>query len=345
MPYQSIVVGTDGSETARVAEHVAVRLAAASGARLIAVSAYRDEPGKHRAVASVDAARARAESGHVPADIELIRAEPAKGITEVADRTDADLIVVGDVGMGGPHRFRLGGIPDEVSHSMPCDLLIVRTSKSERAAEPGTYGRVLIATDGSGTADHAARVGSEFASLMGAAVSLVTVGDEAMGRIVLRDAAERLGTTDSPMHVLSGDPGERIVEVAESEGHDLVVVGNKGMAGALRFVMGTVPNKVSHLAPCDVLIVNTVGRSLDDLAPGEGAIVAVDGKKVAAYRGEDGSLVTLSPKCKHMGCTVGWNHRASTWDCPCHGSRYERDGTVRNGPTRHPLDQVQVSPS
>jgi nucleotide-binding universal stress UspA family protein/nitrite reductase/ring-hydroxylating ferredoxin subunit len=233
-------------------------------------------------------------------------------------------------------------VADQVSHAMPCDLLIVRTSRPERAAKPGEYRTVLIATDGSGTADHATRVGEEFARLTGATIGLVNVGDEAMGRIVLRDAAERLGHPDAPMHVLSGDPGERIAELAGSEGCDLVVVGNKGMAGALRFVMGTVPNKVSHLAPCDVLVVNTVGRSLDDLEPGEGAIVVVDGKKVAAYRGEDGALVTLSPKCKHMGCTVGWNHRARTWDCPCHGSRYESDGRVHNGPTRHPLDPVEV---
>ncbi|MDP9341240.1 MAG: universal stress protein [Actinomycetota bacterium] len=342
MAYRTIAVGTDGSETARIAERVAVRLARASGGRVVAISAYRDEAGEHRAVAAVDAARAKAESSGVEAQIELTHAEPAKAITEIADRSDADLIVVGDIGMGGPRRFRLGGIADEVSHTMPCDLLIVRTSRPERAARPGEYRSVLIATDGSGTADHAARVGQEFASVMGATISLVNVGEEAMGRIVLRDAAERLGHPEAPMHVLSGDPGDRIVEVAGSEGADLVVVGNKGMAGALRFVMGAVPNKVSHNAPCDVLIVNTVGRSLDDLEPGEGAIVVVDGKKVAAFRAEDGSLVTLSPKCKHMGCTVGWNHRARTWDCPCHGSRYESDGQVRNGPTRHPLDPVEI---
>jgi nucleotide-binding universal stress UspA family protein/nitrite reductase/ring-hydroxylating ferredoxin subunit len=344
MAYETIVVGTDGSETARVAGRVAVDLARASGAGIIAVSAYHDEAGKHRAVAAVDAARAKAETSGVEARIELAHARPAKAITEIADRLDAGLVVVGDVGMGGPRRFRLGGIADEVSHTMPCDLLIVRTSRPERAARPGQYRSVLIAPDGSGTADHAARVGEEFARLMGATISLVSVGDQAMARIVLRDAAERLGHPHVPMHVLSRDLGDRIVEVAGSEGQDLVVVGNKGMAGALRFVMGAVPNTVSHNAPCDVLMVNTVGRSLADLEPGEGVIVLVDGRKVAAFRGQNGSMVTLSPKCKHLGCTVGWNHRARTWDCPCHGSRYESDGRVRNGPTPHPLDPLEVTP-
>jgi Rieske Fe-S protein len=114
------------------------------------------------------------------------------------------------------------------------------------------------------------------------------------------------------------------------------------MSGGLRFLLGVVPDKVSHQAPCDVLIVNTVGRSAADLEPGEGGIVELDGKRVAAYRDEQGALTVLSPRCKHMGCTVGWNHRAKTWDCPCHGSRYEADGTVKNGPTRHPLDPIST---
>ncbi len=117
------------------------------------------------------------------------------------------------------------------------------------------------------------------------------------------------------------------------------------MSGALRFFAGAVPDAVSHGAPCDVLIVNTVGRSLEELEPGEGAIVEVEGTKVAAFRDETGALITLSPKCKHLGCTVGWNHRAKTWDCPCHGSRYASDGAVRNGPTRHPLDPVETAPT
>jgi Rieske Fe-S protein len=66
----------------------------------------------------------------------------------------------------------------------------------------------------------------------------------------------------------------------------------------------------------------------------------VEGKRVAALSRRAGALTVLSPRCKHVGCTVGWNHRAKTWDCPCHGSRYEADGTVKNGPTRHPLDPI-----
>jgi nucleotide-binding universal stress UspA family protein/nitrite reductase/ring-hydroxylating ferredoxin subunit len=340
--YGTIAVGTDGSQTATIAEGVAVQLAATSGGRVLFVSAFADGAGRRRSVEALEAARARAEAAGVAADAEPIEGEPAAGVVELADRRNAELLVVGDVGMGERRTLRLGGVPDRVSHNMPCDLLIVRTSKTDRAKGPGEYASVLVATDGSPTADRAARVGAEFASAHGASITLVHVGDEPVGQIVLRDTAERLGDREMPIKVLTGDPGDKIAELAGSDGHDLVVVGNKGMSSGLRFLVGAVPDKVSHQAPCDVLIVNTVGRAPEDLDPGEGAIVELDGKKIAAYREDSGSLTLLSPKCKHMGCTVGWNHRAKTWDCPCHGSRYLADGTVKNGPTRHPLDPIST---
>jgi nucleotide-binding universal stress UspA family protein/nitrite reductase/ring-hydroxylating ferredoxin subunit len=338
--YGTIAVGTDGSETAKIAEGVAVQLAASEGGRVLFVSAFTDGESRRRSVEALERARVRAGAAGVEVDAEPIQGEPAAAIVELTDRRNAELLIVGDVGMGERRTLRLGGVPDRVSHNMPCDLLIVRTSKTDRAKGPGEYASVLVATDGSPTADRAARVGAEFARAHGANITLVHVGDERVGQIVLRDTAERLGDREMPIKVLTGDPGDRIAELAASDGHDLVVVGNKGMSSGLRFLVGVVPDKVSHQAPCDVLIVNTVGRSPEDLDPGEGAIVELDGKKVAAYREESGSLTLLSPKCKHMGCTVGWNHRAKTWDCPCHGSRYLADGTVKNGPTRHPLDPI-----
>ena len=55
-----------------------------------------------------------------------------------------------------------------------------------------------------------------------------------------------------------GDPADAILDVAEERGSDLIVVGNKGMTGAKRFLLGSVPNKISHHAPCSVLIIRTV---------------------------------------------------------------------------------------
>jgi glycine/D-amino acid oxidase-like deaminating enzyme/nitrite reductase/ring-hydroxylating ferredoxin subunit len=68
------------------------------------------------------------------------------------------------------------------------------------------------------------------------------------------------------------------------------------------------------------------------LEPGEGAVIAMNGKRIAAYRGEAGTLHAHSAICTHMGCVLGWNRTDRTWDCPCHGSRYDVDGEVLHGP-------------
>jgi glycine/D-amino acid oxidase-like deaminating enzyme/nitrite reductase/ring-hydroxylating ferredoxin subunit len=80
-------------------------------------------------------------------------------------------------------------------------------------------------------------------------------------------------------------------------------------------------------------------RKADDLAPGEGAVVHADGERLAVYRGDDGRLRTLSATCTHMGCVVGFNDAERTWDCPCHGSRFDLDGSVIEGPATEPLER------
>jgi glycine/D-amino acid oxidase-like deaminating enzyme/nitrite reductase/ring-hydroxylating ferredoxin subunit len=78
-------------------------------------------------------------------------------------------------------------------------------------------------------------------------------------------------------------------------------------------------------------------RTLRSIARGEGTVVEVRGKPTAAYRRDDGRLVLLSPTCTHMGCFVRWNAAESTWDCPCHGSRFRAEGAVLSGPAESPL--------
>ncbi len=74
------------------------------------------------------------------------------------------------------------------------------------------------------------------------------------------------------------------------------------------------------------------------LRPGEGAIALVDGKKVAAYRDDDGALHAVSPVCTHQYCLVSFNTAERTWDCPCHGSRFTVDGKVLEGPAVEDLE-------
>jgi glycine/D-amino acid oxidase-like deaminating enzyme/nitrite reductase/ring-hydroxylating ferredoxin subunit len=73
-------------------------------------------------------------------------------------------------------------------------------------------------------------------------------------------------------------------------------------------------------------------ESVDQITPGNGAVVVESGSKIAAYRDERGELHKRSAVCPHLGCIVAWNPAASTWDCPCHGSRFDKLGKVINGP-------------
>ena len=81
---------------------------------------------------------------------------------------------------------------------------------------------------------------------------------------------------------------------------------------------------------------------LAELAPGEGGLVDVDGKTVAAYRHPSGEVTMVSATCTHLACTVHWNDAENTWDCPCHGSRYDIEGAVINGPTTAPLPRIEI---
>lgn len=78
-------------------------------------------------------------------------------------------------------------------------------------------------------------------------------------------------------------------------------------------------------------------RSVDELAPGAGAVVAGSGGPVAAFRDDDGSLHAVSATCTHMGCIVRWNGAERSWDCPCHGSRFDTRGRVLQAPASPPL--------
>ena len=80
--------------------------------------------------------------------------------------------------------------------------------------------------------------------------------------------------------------------------------------------------------------------STNDLKIGEGKIVKLDGKKVAAYRDEAGKVNLHSPVCTHMKCIVRWNAADKTWDCPCHGSRFKATGEVFSGPAEAPLEKI-----
>ncbi len=146
--FRSIVVGTDGSETATQAVRQAVELAQATGATVQLVSAYEpvsnqrlredaqqvpeDMQWKVNPRADVDAtleeASSVAEEQGVATEVHARQGDPADAILDVAEETKADLIVVGNKGMTGARRFLLGSVPNKVSHHAPCSVLIIRTT-------------------------------------------------------------------------------------------------------------------------------------------------------------------------------------------------------------------------
>jgi nucleotide-binding universal stress UspA family protein len=145
------------------------------------------------------------------------------------------------------------------------------------------YASIVVGTDGSDTARQAVRQAAELAARLGATLRIVSAYEPVpAGRLreeaqqvppdlewmvnpredvdaTLRDAAEtaRAGGVEAETYARQGDPADAILDVAEEQAADLIVVGNKGMTGARRFLLGSVPNRVSHHAPCSVLIIRT----------------------------------------------------------------------------------------
>ena len=335
MAYKRIVLATDGSDSAETAERVAASLARATKGRLTIVHAYTD-PAK--APGAVARAVEIAEAEGVKTEVALSPDEPADAIVQAAEERDAEVIVTGSRGLFKGEQL-IGSVVRKVATHAPCDVLLTRTrERPDRLQGSTPYRRILLATDGSATADRAARKAYALAKRLDASMTLAFVGHPKTGELVLGDTAATIGEgAQVGMLILDGDPAEQIVATAEKEGFDLLVVGNKGMAGARAALLGSVPRDIAENAACDVLVARTIAQSLSEIEPGEGGIVATGDHTVAVYRDERGAVTTLSAKCTHMGCTVKWNAAATTWDCPCHGSRYAPTGEVVNGPAERPL--------
>jgi nucleotide-binding universal stress UspA family protein len=145
------------------------------------------------------------------------------------------------------------------------------------------FGRIVVGTDGSDTAAEAVRQATELARTTGATLDIVSAYEPVPGdrlreesQEVPGDVAYAVGPREDVNQVLEGaartakgagieiqthpregEPADALLDVAEEVKADLIVVGNKGMTGAKRFLLGSVPNKVSHHAPCGVWIVRT----------------------------------------------------------------------------------------
>ena len=284
--YERIVAGTDLSKTAKIATDRAANLAHALGAELTLVHAGADpgEPFEKQA----------AEYG---AESVVVGGSPAEVLISEVQRLNADLLVVGSVGMSGARRFLLGSVPNKVSHHSPTDLLIVKTDPPPK--EISNYKRLMVGTDGSPTATRAVKIASGLAAKLDAQPVIVCayeplteaelarlradpndpvaqwnapkvasstpeefrwrIADAVKAEDVLERAKEIAVEQGALPQVRAeqGHPVERLIAIAEEEGIDLIAVGSVGMHGPKRFMLGNVPNRISHHSPTDVLILHT----------------------------------------------------------------------------------------
>ncbi|ALV38995.1 FAD-dependent oxidoreductase [Streptomyces sp. CdTB01] len=82
--------------------------------------------------------------------------------------------------------------------------------------------------------------------------------------------------------------------------------------------------------------------SVDDIAPGDGAVVLSGGHHCAVHRDDSGELHAVAARCTHLGCLVAFNRAERAWECPCHGSRFDPDGNVVQGPATRPLERREI---
>jgi nucleotide-binding universal stress UspA family protein len=153
------------------------------------------------------------------------------------------------------------------------------TGRKERTV----FGSMVVGTDGSETATEAVRQATELAKAVGAKVHLVSAYEPVpSGRLreerqqvpadlefmvnpredvtaLLEQTGEEIKESgvDVETYAREGDPADAILDVAEERNANVIIVGNKGMTGAKRFLLGSVPNKISHHAPCSVIIIRT----------------------------------------------------------------------------------------
>ena len=283
--YRTIVAGTDLSKTARIATDRAAGLAKGLEAKLVLV---------HAGQASDELQELGDEYG---AEVVAEEGDPASVLISEVERVDADLLVVGSVGMRGARRFLLGSVPNKVSHHAPTDLLIVKTDPPPRDYE--AYDSVLVGTDGSPTATLAVKKISSLSAKLGIRPVIVCayeplseqemkqlrgdpedpvqqwnapkvaqgtpnefrwrIADAVQAEDILDRAAKIASDegVEADLRALEGHAAETLLSVAESDNIDLIAVGSVGMTGAKRFMLGNVPNRISHHAPTDVLILHT----------------------------------------------------------------------------------------
>ena len=282
-----ILLATDGSRDAEFAAITAAELVKATGSELQVVhvdpliayaravrTSESDEDARNVLAGEVDGLR---NVGVDVAEAHLKVGLPEEAIVALSEELGAGLIVMGSRGLGGVRRALMGSVSDSVVRHAHCPVLVTRWKAV------GFPAKILLATDASEDAHLASSTATELARRAGSELHVVHVGgqvtqgafptvqvgalpgthqDELDGRAkaLLEAETERIKSSGSEVtgeHLRRGRADRKIVDLAEEEGADLIVVGSRGLGGMRRALMGSVSDSVVHHAHCPVLIVRS----------------------------------------------------------------------------------------
>jgi len=155
------------------------------------------------------------------------------------------------------------------------------------------------------------------------------------------------------VYVATGYNGNGMIygHVAAQLLHDIIVVGKsdlqnlfdpnrvKPVAGFSEFVKDAadvVATLISSFFPASKI------NELAEIAKGEARVVKYEGRSIALFKDEEGKIHAVDPACTHIACSVAWNDVEKSWDCPCHGSRFNIDGEVLTAPARKDLQVIEL---
>jgi len=195
----------------------------------------------------------------VEVDVRVIEYEdPAETVIRVAKDEEYDLIVMGNRGETEVEVFSLGSMAEKVFRHAECPVLIVKQKTK--------LSKILVAVDGSESAEKALKYAVQLAKKHKAKVTLLNIGESKLfgfkpevarevGEHILSDAAAKVKGLKLNKQLEFGNPAETIIEVAEKGNYDFIVVGSRGLSSVKRFFLGSVSDDISHHAKCSVLIV------------------------------------------------------------------------------------------
>jgi nucleotide-binding universal stress UspA family protein len=284
--YEDILIPYDGSDGAAEVLHHAAELAHWADATLhvlyvadtardsvTVVEGHTVDALEQQGKDIVEEASKTLETLGVPHETDIVQGNPAQTIVEYAERYDQDLVVMPTHGREGISRYLVGSVSEKVVRLSSVPVLSVRMQDDEMLSFP--YENVLVPTDGSSGARHAAEHVVAFAAALDATVHVLSVVDDTALGADLRETgsgketeqaaqdavetiasiAEEHGVEDVVKHVEHGAPVETILETIDTNDVEVVGMGTTGLRGTDRILLGSVAEKTVRSAPVPVLTV------------------------------------------------------------------------------------------